>query len=120
MNLKPLGATEVMVPEVGLGTWNYQGDPQVIHMSLEMGGDLIDSAENYHAEVHVGNAVRGRRDVYFIATKVAGEHLRHRDVLRVVDASLKGLETDHIDSTRSTGPSRAYPWTRPCGPWESW
>ena len=97
MELKPLGATGIMVPEVGLGTWKYRGDPTVIRKSLELGGFLIDTAEMYRTEGHVGRAVSGRRDDYFIATKVSGDHLKHKDVLKAADASLQRLGTDYID-----------------------
>ena len=97
MEMKPLGATSVMVPEIGLGTWRFRGNPEVVNKSLEMGGFLIDTAEAYGSEVDVGRAVRGRRDSFFIATKVSPQHLRYKDVLNAADASLRRLRTDHID-----------------------
>ncbi len=70
MDTKPLGRTGVEIPEVGLGTWNYKGDPAVVHRALELGAFLIDTAESYNTEPQVGNAIAGKRDAYFVATKV--------------------------------------------------
>ena len=109
MELKPLGGTGVMVPEIGLGTWQYRGDPQVVHKALELGGALIDTAENYRTEGLVGQAVRGNRADYFIATKVSSSHLQHDDVLAAAEGSLKLLGTDYIDLYQLHAPSPSVP-----------
>ena len=89
--------TGVVVPEVGLGTWQYRGGGAPLRRGIELGANLIDTAENYGSEGAVGEAVRGRRDEVFIATKVSGEHLRHDQVLRAADASLQRLGISTID-----------------------
>jgi len=97
MNQKPLGSTKVMLPEIGLGTWNYRGDADVILRSRELGGFLIDTAESYGTEREVGRAIKDRREDYFIATKVSPENLRYDDVLQAAENSLRRLDTDWID-----------------------
>ena len=97
MNQKSLGQTGVMLPEIGLGTWQYQGDPSVIKKSLELGGFLIDTAESYGTEKDVGRAVRNQRQEYFIATKVSPENLAYDNLLQCAENSLKRLGTSWID-----------------------
>jgi len=106
---KPLGNTGETAAEVGLGTWLYGGDPAVIHMALECGGNLIDTAEGYKTEDMVGAAMRGNREAYFLATKVSGENLRAADVAKACDASLKRLGTDVIDLYQVHWPNGAIP-----------
>ena len=109
MDTKPLGRTGVDIPEIGMGAWNYQGDPAVMHRALELGSFLIDTAENYDTEPQVGRAVQGNRDDYFIATQVSPEHLSYDDVLAAAERSLKALGTDHIDLYQLHAPSAHVP-----------
>jgi len=95
--LKGLGSTGTKIPEIGLGTWQYGGGVVPLRKGLSLGAFLIDTAELYGTEGVVGEAVKGQRDRVFIATKVSGTHLRHDDVLRAAENSLKKLGTDTID-----------------------
>ena len=97
MILKSLGSTGIKIPEIGLGTWQYGGGVEPLRKGLSLGAFLIDTAELYGTEGIVGEAVKGQRDKVFIATKVSGTHLRHDDVLRAAENSLKRLRTDTID-----------------------
>jgi diketogulonate reductase-like aldo/keto reductase len=97
MNTKPLGKTGIQIPEIGYGTWYYQGDPRTIHRALELGANLIDTAESYRTEQYVAQAIKGNRDAYFIATKVSPSHFRYDDVLAAADRSLHTLGIDVID-----------------------
>ena len=54
MNRKELGQTQITLPEVGLGTWNYAGGPAPLRKGLELGALLIDTAESYGSEDVVG------------------------------------------------------------------
>ena len=49
------------------------------------------------------------RDRVFIATKVSGSHLRHDEVLRAAEASLKHLKTDVIDLYQIHWPNPSVP-----------
>ena len=109
MDTKPLGRTGVDIPEIGMGAWNYKGDPAIMRRALELGSFLIDTAENYGTEPQVGRAVRGSRDDYFIATKVSPEHLSYDDVLAAAERSLKALGTDRIDLYQLHAPSADVP-----------
>ena len=109
MEFKRLGSTGEMVPEIGLGTWKYSGDPEVIRRSLELGGSHIDTAENYHTEERVGRAIRGGRADYFIATKVSPGNLAYKDVIKAAEGSMKRLGTDHIDLYQVHWPNPRIP-----------
>jgi len=97
MELRELGDTGVMIPEVGLGTWKYRGGPEPLRRGIDLGAFLIDTAEIYGSEPTVGEAIRGRRADVFVATKVSGEHLRPAQVRRAADESLKHLGIETID-----------------------
>ena len=109
MNLKKLGNTGVLVPEVGLGTWNYKGGVEPLRAGIGLGASLVDTAEGYHTEDVVGEAVRPLREEVIIATKVSGRNLAHDSVLRSCEASLRKLGTDRIDLYQIHWPNPAYP-----------
>ena len=109
MELKELGDTGVMVPEVGLGTWKYSGGEEPLRRGIELGAFLIDTAEMYSTEGAVGRAIKGIRDQVFIATKVLGSHLRYDDVLRAAEASLRRAEIDCIDLYQIHWPDSRVP-----------
>ncbi|MEW6145465.1 MAG: aldo/keto reductase [Thermodesulfobacteriota bacterium] len=109
MELKELGNTGVMIPEIGLGTWRYRGGVEPLRKGIELGATLIDTAEGYGTERIVGKAVEGMRDRVFIATKVSGRHLGYDDVLRAAEESLTELGTDYIDLYQVHWPNSSYP-----------
>lgn len=109
MELKQLGNTGVMIPEIGLGVWKYTGSVEPLRLGIELGAFLIDTAEMYGTEDIVGRAIKGIRDRVFIATKVSGNHLRYDDVLRAAEASLRRLDTHYIDLYQIHWPNSAIP-----------
>lgn len=109
MELKQLGSTDMMVPEIGLGTWKYSGGVEPLRRGVELGAYLIDTAEMYHTEDIVGRAVKGMRDRVFLATKVSGGHLRYDDVLRAAEGSLRLLDTEYIDLYQIHWPNSHVP-----------
>jgi len=109
MELKELGDTGVMMPEIGLGTWRYKGGVEPLKKGIELGATLIDTAEGYQTEDVVGEAIRGTREKVFVATKVSGRHLAHDDVLRSCEESLYRLGTDCIDIYQVHWPNPSYP-----------
>jgi diketogulonate reductase-like aldo/keto reductase len=109
MELKQLGNTNVKVPEIGLGLWKYKGGVEPLHRGIELGAFLLDTAEVYGTEDVTGQAIKGIRDKVFLATKVSGNHLRYDDVLKAADASLRELETDHIDLYQIHWPNSSVP-----------
>ena len=120
MEMKQLGNTGVMVPEIGIGVWRYSGGVDPLRRGVELGASLIDTAEVYGTEDVVAAAVRGIRDRVFIATKVSGAHLRHDECCRrrkqVCAAWAPAIST----SIRSTGRPRTSRSGRRCARWKRW
>ena len=109
MNLKELGNTGVMVPEIGLGTWKYRGGIEPLRRGVELGAFLIDTAEMYRTEDVVGEAISGRRDQVFLASKVSGSHIRYDQVMKAAEASLRRLAVDCMDLYQIHWPNNRVP-----------
>ena len=109
MELKELGKSGVMVPEIGLGVWKYSGGVEPLRRGIELGAFLIDTAELYRTEDVVGKAVAGIRDRVFIATKVLDSHLRYDEVMRAAEASLRELNVDYVDLYQIHFPNPGIP-----------
>lgn len=107
--LRELGGTGELVPEIGLGTWQYRGGVAPLERGMELGATLIDTAEIYGSEGVVGEAIRGQRHKVFLATKVSGDHLKYADILKAADASLKRLGVEVIDLYQLHWPSERVP-----------
>jgi diketogulonate reductase-like aldo/keto reductase len=119
MELKELGKTGTMVPEIGVGVWRYGGGIEPLRKAIELGASLIDTAEAYGSENVVGEAVKGVREQVFIATKVSGNHLRHDEVLKAADASLRRLDTGYIDLYQIHWPNSLVPIEETMGAMET-
>lgn len=109
MELKHIGNTGTMVPEIGLGTWNYSGGVEPLRKGIELGAYFIDTAEGYYTEDIVGKAIKGIRNKVFVATKVSGRHLGYDDVLKAAEGSLRLLGTDYIDLYQIHWPNSRFP-----------
>src|SRR5512146_1290140 len=105
MRTRPFGPLGLEVPVLGLGTWNMERDDKkravaAIRRALELGLTHIDTAEMYgdgRVETLVGEAIAGRRDGVFLASKVLPQHATFDGTLRACEASLRRLGTDHLD-----------------------
>jgi diketogulonate reductase-like aldo/keto reductase len=109
MNQKELGKTGVLLPEIGLGTWQYCGGVEPIKKAIVLGGSLVDTAGSYCTEEIVGEAVKQLRNRVFIAIKVSPKHFRRSDVLMAADRSLGRLRTDYIDLYQLHWPNCTVP-----------
>jgi aryl-alcohol dehydrogenase-like predicted oxidoreductase len=115
MNYRNLGNTGVKVSVVGLGTNRFGSEktPQsevnrIIDHALELGINHIDTANSYqkgNSEIVLGNALKGKWDKFFLATKFyfpTGGGINNRgasryNIYNAIEASLKRLQSDHID-----------------------
>lgn len=105
MERRRLGSTKVKVPVLGQGTWNLeQSDRGEAVAALRAGLDLglchVDTAEMYgggEAEELVAEAIDGRRDEVFLASKVLPQHASRSGTVRACEQSLRRLRTDHLD-----------------------
>jgi aryl-alcohol dehydrogenase-like predicted oxidoreductase len=124
MQYRPLGRTGVQVSPLCLGAMMFgpwgnddRADARrIIHRALDAGINFIDTADVYSAGVSeeiVGEALAGRRDDVFLATKFfmpMGDDPNHRGgsrlwIMREVENSLRRLGTDHIDLYQVHRPS---------------
>ncbi len=115
---RKLGSQGLEVSALGLGcmgmsqSYGVPDDKEsiaTIHRALELGLDFFDTAEVYGPFINeelVGRALKGRRERAVIATKfgfriengkVAGTDSRPEHIREVVEASLRRLQTEHID-----------------------
>jgi aryl-alcohol dehydrogenase-like predicted oxidoreductase len=118
MKYRTLGKTGLRVSIVGLGTMVHAGhfgpmkdseSLEAIETALELGVNFIDTSDAYGAgygETLLGNAFKGKRDKIVIATKGGnvmvgpnrGKRIFEPDYIsRVMDESLRRLQTDYID-----------------------
>ena len=118
MNRKALGAARIELPEIGLGTWKYQGGAAPLRHGIDLGATLIDTAESYGTEEMVGEAIRGMRERVFLATKVSPHHFRRRDVHAAAEASLRRLGTDYLDLYQLHWPNLIVPLEETMGAME--
>jgi len=58
VNCKKFAGTELMIPEIGLGTWEYRGGVEPLRRGIELGACFVDTAESYGTEEIVGKARR--------------------------------------------------------------
>ncbi len=97
---KQLGKTGITVPAIGIGTWklgiNPEDEIKAIKDGISHGMTLIDTAEMYHTETIVGQAIRSEKGV-FVATKVSPNHFGYEDVISACNRSLQNLGIKTID-----------------------
>ena len=109
MEYKKLGRTDVMIPTIGLGTWKYTGGMMPLRRGVDLGANLIDTAEMYKTEGAVGDAISGMRNQVFIATKVSGSHIKYDEIMRAAERSLRELGVDSIDLYQVHWPNSSVP-----------
>ncbi|MFZ5669934.1 MAG: aldo/keto reductase family protein [Pseudomonadota bacterium] len=114
MKYRKLGASDLMVSEISLGSWLTYGvgverDNALacVDRAFALGINFIDTANVYGrgaAETFLGEALAGRpRDSYVLATKLfapmseTDRGLSRAQVLKQIDASLQRLRTDYVD-----------------------
>lgn len=120
MKNRQLGANGPWVSALGLGCMGMSdfygsghdeaGAIAVIHRALELGVTLLDTADMYGPHTNeqlLGQALRGRREQAFLASKFGivrsadpqarGVNGRPEYVRQAIDGSLRRLGTDHLD-----------------------
>lgn len=121
MELRELGKTGERVSVIGVGCWAAGGTgwggtndietTAAFYRAIELGINLFDTAPAYgfgHAERVLGEVLKTRRKDVFLATKFGlvweveeqssiKSNIRPASIKAECDASLKRLQTDHID-----------------------
>jgi diketogulonate reductase-like aldo/keto reductase len=123
---REFGRTKVKVSLIGMGTYydvswimksrllsrraGKEEKIAALKRGIELGINLIDTAEMYDTEPLVAEAIRGHeRDALFIATKVWSTHLRYNQVLKAAQRSLAKLQCDYIDLYQIHWPNPLVP-----------
>jgi diketogulonate reductase-like aldo/keto reductase len=104
METRPFGPTATPVAVIGQGTWEMEHDRKAAIAALRRGLDAgmthVDTAEMYGSgavEELVGEAIAGRRDEVFLASKVLPENASRRGTVVACERSLARLRTDRLD-----------------------
>ena len=124
MNYRTLGRTGIKVSPYcleammfgGIANSDHDECIRIIHKALDSGINFIDTADRYsngESEEIVGKALKGRRQNIVLATKVNGamgedpnqQGNSRRWITQAVEASLRRLQTDHIDLYQIHRPS---------------
>lgn len=105
MKARAFGNIDVDVPVIGEGTWQMEDDDRrscvrAIQRALDLGLRHIDTAELYGygvVEEIVGEALAGRRDEAFLASKVLPHNASRAGAIEACERSLERLGTDFLD-----------------------
>lgn len=124
MNKNILLNNGISIPRVGLGLYKTTGESvveKVIHVAMEAGYRLFDTAAIYMNEKEVGKALRStavERGNYFVTSKVWNDEQGYDSTLRAFDKTLDDLGLDYLDiylihwplpSFRVRGEEKVYP-----------
>jgi aryl-alcohol dehydrogenase-like predicted oxidoreductase len=131
MSYRRLGNSGLVVSVVGIGCNNFgrkldaDGTRAVVDAAFDAGVTLFDTADIYGtphgaSEECLGAALKGRRDEIVLASKFGmdmeglngndfGARGSRRYIVRAVEASLRRLDTDHIDLYQMHEPDPATP-----------
>jgi aryl-alcohol dehydrogenase-like predicted oxidoreductase len=103
---RKFGKTGIEISALGIGG-HHLGDfrnvdeaIQMVHNALDSGINFFDNCWEYYnglTETILGRALKDRRDQAFLMTKVC-THGRGADIaMRMLEESLRRLQTDHVD-----------------------
>src|SRR4029450_4140405 len=92
---------------LGQGTWGLAEHPRppldeiaALQMAVDLGMTVVDTAEMYAggaAEELIAEALGNRRREIFLVSKVLPQHATRRGTVSACEASLRRLNTDHLD-----------------------
>ncbi|MGM0448682.1 MAG: aldo/keto reductase [Methanobacteriota archaeon] len=90
------------LPGLGLGTYDLSDSETAdsVRAALDAGYAHIDTAEGYHNERAIGDALAASgvdRDDVFLTSKVLAKNLNYESVIASCEASLDRLGTDYLD-----------------------
>ena len=103
---KTLGRTGVQVSALGLGGYHLgsantdQIANEIVAKALDHGINFFDNAWEYHdglSEERLGRALKRKRQSAFLMTKVCTHGRDKKVAMRMLEESLRRLQTDHLD-----------------------
>ncbi len=121
--IRTLGKTGAQISALGMGGHHLGDVPtseeaiDLVHAALDAGVTFFDNCWEYYngrTEVILGSALKGRRDKVFLMTKVCTHGRDAQLAMRMLEESLRRLQTDHLDLWQVHGvgfdndPERAY------------
>jgi len=97
-----LGKTGLKVSDISFGSSRLRsGEERLVEHAIDRGVNYIDTAESYtggQSEEVIGNALKGKRDKVILASKqFAGTTTTRESMMHELEASLKRLQTEHIE-----------------------
>lgn len=115
-----LGKSGIEVTKIGIGLWAIGGDAwgetqdreslDVISAALDIGINFFDTADVYgdgHSERLLGQAMKGRREKFIVATKIGWRGFNEEQqvsaydsiekLIAGVESNLERLNTDYVD-----------------------
>ncbi|MEX0958366.1 MAG: aldo/keto reductase [Burkholderiales bacterium] len=94
------GRTDLKISDICFGS-SSSSNADLVRHALDRGVNYFDTAESYRwgrSESAIGEALEGRRDRVFIATKTkAGASDTRADMMKALEGSLQRLRTDYVD-----------------------
>ena len=103
---KPLGRTGLEVSAMGLGGYHLgsaetdQAANEIVAKAIDYGVNFFDNAWEYHdglSEERLGKALKGKRNQVMVMTKVCTHGREKKIAMRMLEESLRRLQTDHLD-----------------------
>jgi uncharacterized protein len=103
---RPLGRTGLSVSIIGVGGYHLGAADdlkqarEIVDQAIDAGINFFDNAWEYHdgmSEEWLGSALKGKRDRVVLMTKVCTHGRDKALAMRMLDESLKRLQTDHLD-----------------------
>ena len=98
---KRLGTTDIRMSDISFGGSRLRGDVNLVHYALDKGINYFDTAESYtggDSETIIGQALAGKRDQVYLASKGGfGPRVRQDHMMRTLEGSLRRLRTDYVD-----------------------
>ena len=104
--LRKFGKTDVQISALGLGGHHLGAAKdektaiEIVHRAIDGGITFYDNCWEYHrgkSEDWLGKGLKGRRDRAFLMTKVCTHGRDGSLAMKMLDQSLRRLQTDHLD-----------------------
>ncbi|HJN52654.1 MAG: aldo/keto reductase [Pseudomonadales bacterium] len=97
-----LGRTGLKISDISFGSSRLRdGDEDLVRHALDRGVNYFDTAESYgrgRSEVVLGNALEGKRDQVYIATKMGtGPATSSHRMMNSLEDCLRRLQMDYVD-----------------------
>lgn len=89
---------------IGQGTWNMGRNPlrekeeaKALLSGIDLGMNMIDTAEMYGNEKFIGKIIKSCRDKVFLVSKVHPDNADYKGTIKACEESLRRLGTDTLD-----------------------